>query len=79
MQILDRKLNVVVVAGASGIGREIALQLAALGANIIINDLPKMSGSKSLKNLINEILHFGVSYLTKSFCWSTVPLKCVYF
>ena len=39
MQILDRKLNVVVVAGASGIGREVAAAYRQEGCEVFVCDI----------------------------------------
>ena len=39
MQILDRKLNVVVVAGASGIGREVAAAYQQQGCEVFVCDI----------------------------------------
>ena len=49
MKILNKKLNVVIIAGASGIGREIAAAYEREGASIFVCDISE-SFIKSFKN-----------------------------
>ena len=49
MKILNKKLNVVIIAGASGIGREIAAAYEREGSNVFVCDISE-SFIRSFKN-----------------------------
>ena len=54
--------NVLVTGGARGIGRQIALEFAKRGANIIIGDADKsFMNDSEFSNVLNEIKNFGVA------------------
>tara|TARA_B100001540_G_scaffold306531_1_gene318731 strand:- start:1104 stop:1940 length:837 start_codon:yes stop_codon:yes gene_type:complete len=54
--------NVLVTGGARGIGRQIALEFAKRGANIIIGDADKsFMNDSEFGDVINEIKNFGVA------------------
>jgi 3-oxoacyl-[acyl-carrier protein] reductase len=55
---MDLMNKVAIVTGsARGIGREIALKLAEVGANVVVNDIP--SAAEALEEVVKEIESLG--------------------